>query len=460
MQRVTPHHLKGVRAVVFGLGRFGGGVGAVRFLASRGARVVVTDQSPRDALRSALDALSDLSDTADIRYRLGGHDEADFREAELVIANPAIRPDHPMLAAARDAGAVVTTEIAMLIERLPAGSPTHPQRVIGVTGTAGKSTTAAMIGHGLATLTDATVRVGGNLGGSLLPDLDSIGPDDWLVLELSSFMLHHLRALRWSPHIAVVTNFAANHLDWHDTLERYRRDKQTLLDFQRDATEDAAVGGPGTREHFDFHTRRFATLSQREEDSSADLPALLLPGEHNRLNARLAALAIEAAIGCDLSTALEAVADFPGLPHRLQLVVEHNGVRFFNDSKSTTPEAAMRAINSFETGKIHVILGGYDKGVDLAPLAEHAAERCRAIYILGATGPAIAEASGKYSSRAEVVTCDDLEHAVAEAVRRVQPGEAVLLSSGCASWGMFDNFEKRGEAFTEAAIRWTTETGA
>ncbi|MFW6336230.1 MAG: glutamate ligase domain-containing protein, partial [Phycisphaeraceae bacterium] len=178
------------------------------------------------------------------------------------------------------------------------------------------------------------------------------------------------------------------------------------------------------------------------------------------LNARLAAWAIEAAIGCELPVAQDAVADFPGLPHRLQLVVEHNGVRFFNDSKSTTPEAAMRAIDSFEPGTVHMILGGYDKGVDLAPLAAHAAERCRAVFTVGATGPTIADAAGKVASGAEVVRCDDLEHAVAEAVRRVQPGEAVLLSPGCASWGMFDHFEQRGEAFTEAAIRWTTETGA
>ena len=460
MQRATPDNLQGVRAVVFGLGRFGGGVGAARFLAQRGARVLVTDRSDEDALRPALDSLADLNETADIRHRLGGHEEGDFRETDLVIANPAVRPDHPMLAAARDAGAIVTTEIALLIERLPPGSSTHPQRVIGVTGTAGKSTTAAMIAHGLDKLTPDTVRLGGNLGGSLLPDIDRISRDDWVVLELSSFMLHHLRGLRWSPHVAVVTNFTANHLDWHDTLERYRRDKQTLLDFQRDATDDAVVGGRGTRERFDFRVRRFATLSTQEGASETGLPELLLPGAHNRLNARLAAIAIEAAIGCDVPGALQAVADFPGLPHRLQLVVEHNGVRFFNDSKSTTPEAAMRAIDSFKTGSIHVILGGYDKSVDLAPLAQHAADHCRAIYTLGATGPAIAEAAGKYSSGAEVVTCDDLDHAVSEAVRRAQVGEAILLSPGCASWGMFDHFERRGEAFTEAAIRWTTETGA
>lgn len=456
MQRVTPDNLNGIRAVVLGLGRFGGGVGAVRFLAQGGASVVVTDQSDEEALRPSLD---ELLDVPDIRYRLGGHDEADFRHADIVVANPAVRPDHPMLAAAREAGATVTTEIALLIERLPEGSPTRPQRVIGVTGTAGKSTTAAMIGHGLDKLTDHTVRLGGNLGGSLLPELDRITSSDWIVLELSSFMLHYLRPLMWSPHVAVVTNFAANHLDWHDTLEHYRRDKQALLDFQRDATGDAAVGGPGTREAFDFKVRRFAVVPEQESESEHALPELLLPGSHNRRNARLAALAIEAAIGCGGDNALDAVADFPGLPHRLQLVVEHNGVRFFNDSKSTTPEAALRAIDSFEPGSMHAILGGYDKGVALTTLAQHAAERCRAIYTLGATGPAIADAA-RQRAKAEIVTCDGIDHAVAQAVARARPGEAVLLSPGCASWGMFDHFEQRGEAFTEAVIRWTTETGA
>lgn len=471
MQRVTPDDLAGRRAVVLGLGRFGGGVGAARFLAERGCDVIVTDRSGPDELRPALEALHDLPR---IDYRLGGHDEANARGADLVVANPAVRPDHPMLVAARHAEAVVTTEIALLIERLPAGSPAQPQRVIGVTGTAGKSTTAAMIAHALTALTGDRVRLGGNLGGSLLPELDEIRPEDWIVLELSSFMLHHLRPLRWSPHVAVVTNFAANHLDWHDTLEAYRRDKQTILDHQSDAHDDAAVGGPRVAELFDFRVRRFATLPDGTEGESrpgggdgggepGDMQPgfeLDLPGAHNRLNARLAALAVEAAIGAPTRDSLVALADFAGLPHRLQLVVEHGGVRFFNDSKSTTPEAARRAIDCFDPGAVHALLGGYDKGADLVPLARHAARRCAAIYTLGPTGPALAEAARTEAGDAEVIPCESVDDAVAQAVRRARPGQAVLLSPGCASWDAFDHFEQRGEAFTEAAIRWTTETGA
>ena len=460
MQRLTPNELRGTRAVVLGLGRFGGGAGAVRFLAGRGAGVTVVDRGDAEALRASLDGLEDVRG---VTYRLGPAAEAeaagmDFAsEVDYVVANPAVRPDHPVLAAAGAAGVAVTTEVGLLIERLPAGVVT-----IGVTGTAGKSTTAAMIGHALTKRSDRPVRVGGNLGGSLLAELDATGADDWLVLELSSFMLHYLRPMRWSPRVAVLTNFAANHLDWHDTLEAYRRDKQTIFDFQSDERGDAAIGGPGMGEPFDFKVARFAVLPREPSDAAPPFE-LVLPGEHNRVNARLAALAVEAATGLDEAETLAALADFAGLPHRLQLVVEHSGVRFFNDSKSTTPESAMRAIDAFEPGTVHAILGGYDKGVDLGPLARLAASRCRAVYCIGETGGAIAAAASSREgpdAEAEVLVCGELEAAVEAVVARARPGEAAVLTPGCASWDRFDHFERRGEAFTEAVIRWTTETGA
>lgn len=141
--------------------------------------------------------------------------------------------------------------------------------------------------------------------------------------------------------------------------------------------------------------------------------------------------------------------DFPGLPHRLQFVLEHNGVRYYNDSKCTTPEAAELAIRSFDPGSAHIILGGYDKGSDLKPLAGFASEQCAGIYTIGVTGEVIRTAAEAASAAAEVVGCGDLDTAVRDAVKRAKPGQVVLLSPACASWDQFDNYERRGERFIE-----------
>lgn len=461
------------RVVVMGLGRFGGGVGVTRFLAQRGDRVLVTDQLPPDQLRQSLAQLADLPG---IEYRLGEHRIEDFTRARMIVVNPAVQPQgNPYLDAARHAGVPLTSEIRLLVSHLPL-----PRlRIIGVTGTAGKSTTTAMIGHILQkTHGPDRVHVGGNIGGSLLERLDRIGPDDWVVLELSSFMLEGLREDGWSPHVAVITHFAPNHLDWHPTVEAYRYAKQALLDFQ-DPQHDAAVLGPGVRDFFTPRVRR-VVIRQKQDLAAAPPLTLKVPGVHNQVNATLAADAA-AQVGVLWEQAADAIADFPGLPHRLQFVAEHRGVRYFNDSKSTTPEAAQLAIESFPPHTVHVILGGYDKGSDLRPLARLAAKRCRAIYTIGKTGRVIAQAAREQAinpdagarqpsramkdgssangddAHALVIPCSTLDAAVREAVQRAKPGEVVLLSPGCASWDQFDHYEQRGSRFVAAVQRYTRD---
>ena len=218
---MTPsdEQLRGARVTVMGLGRFGGGVGVTRFLAGRGARVCVTDTAEADTLAASVAALDGLPG---VTLRLGGHDAADFTTADWVVANPAVPPGNAYLRAAADAGVPVTTEVALLVARL------RREQVIGVTGSAGKSTTTAMLGHALRAC-GVTTHIGGNLGGSMLPGVDRIGPDDAVVLELSSFMLERLGGEGWSPRVAVVTNLSPNHLDWHGTMDAYRAAKQQLL---------------------------------------------------------------------------------------------------------------------------------------------------------------------------------------------------------------------------------------
>ena len=442
--------LAGKRVVVMGLGHFGGGTGVTRYLAQQGAQVLVTDSAPAERLRSSIAKLADLP----IEYRLGRHDLHDLTHADLIVVNPAIDPRrNRFLHAATAANIAQTSEIRLLVERLP-----NRLRTIGVTGTAGKSTVTAMIGHILRQMPATKsavppgVWIGGNLGGSLLEMLDRIQPDDWVVLELSSFMLQGLAEDKWSPHVAVVTNFSPNHLDWHETLDAYRRAKQVILDHQ-DPQRDVAILGPGILADF-----RPKVNNVRTHPAPAPLAAQLslpLPGDHNLINGLVAADAVASALGVDWTAATTALADFRGLPHRLEFICERSDVRYFNDSKATTPEAAQRAIGSFASGRVHAILGGYDKRTDLRSLATFAAQHCRAIYTIGTTGDAIGDAAAGHA--AELIRCESLNQAVAQADRRVQSGDVVLLSPGCASWDQFENYEARGERFTRL-VRGTLES--
>ncbi|MHC4997362.1 MAG: Mur ligase family protein, partial [Planctomycetota bacterium] len=310
--------LDGKRVVIMGLGRFGGGVGAARFCCQQGADTLVTDLLDEHALAESLEKLDGL----DLQFRLGEHAVSDFIAADVVLVNPAVDPRrNRYIHAAREASVTLTTEIQLLIERL------DRQRVIAVTGTTGKSTTTAMIGHILQkTYTEGATHVGGNIGHSLLPHLHQIAPEDWVVLELSSFMLESITD--WSPHIAVVTNLTDNHLDRHETMEAYAAAKQNILRSQ--TPDDFAILGEPVANWSVYTLGRSRVVTEPFD---------------------------------------AALADFSGLEHRLQFVGEHNGVKYYNDSKCTTPDAAVLALDAFETGTAHIILGGYDKNADLTPIA-------------------------------------------------------------------------------------------
>lgn len=436
------HSIEGKRVVVMGLGRFGGGVGAARFCVRQGARhVLVTDLLGEEELTESLAKL----EGEPIDFRLGEHRETDFAMADLVIVNPAVdRRLNRYLHAAERASVDLTTEIELLIERLPSREHT-----IGITGTAGKSTVTAMIGQAMTShYGEGRVHVGGNIGGSLLGEIERIQPDDWVVLELSSFMLEAVGD--WSPHIAVVTNVGDNHLDRHHDIDAYVRAKKTILRHQRPS--DFAVLGGGVADW------RFDTPAACVVIDEPLRTKLHVVGEHNGLNAAMAVAACEHA-GMAREAAIAAVGEFPGLPHRLQHVAEHAGRIFYNDSKSTTPEAACLAIDSFPPRTVHAILGGYDKKAGLKPLAEYAAHKCAAIYTIGQTGDAIAKAAENVLDGCVVHRSGTLSVAVREAVTSAQPGQVVLLSPACASWDQFDNYEQRGSAFAEFVLRYTTETG-
>ncbi len=475
------------RVTVMGLGRFGGGVGVARWLASQGCRVLVTDLKPEKDLAEPIADVQDLVRSGAITLRLGEHREADFTDADIVIANPAVpKPwDNRFLKAAEAARVPITTEIRLAVERLPSRA-----RTIGITGSAGKSTTSAMIAHALRTLT-GTAHLGGNIGGSLLSDLSGIKSGDWVVLELSSAQLHWLSdgvgyrdAEGFSPHIAVLTNLTGNHIDWHGSLEHYVASKEHIIRHQTPAhtsprSRDIFITVYDEENNLALSRWGFArghSVHLHPGDPSSDpWPvdphiSMRLPGSHNRLNARVAAITATFAmhsaagpLGVDpketAKAAAVAVSRFPGLPHRLAFVGERNGVRFFNDSKCTTPEAALLAVKAFEdehgvggtdgAARVHLIVGGYDKGSDMLAVAA-LAPRLAGLYCIGKTGPAIAAlAQGRSGEGGYVEVCDILDRAVSAASSRAKSGDVVLLSPACASWDQFTNYEFRGQRFAE-----------
>jgi len=428
--------LQSKHVTVMGLGRFGGGIAVARWLVEQGARVLVTDRDPAEKLADSIKSLDGLA----VQWQLGGHRSEDFTDTDLVVASPAVPLDNPFLAAARQASVPITTEIKLFIERCPAA-------ILGVTGTKGKSTTTAMLGSILSTR--FRTWVGGNIGRSLLSDLPNIDKNDPVVLELSSYMLEHLRPMAWSPHVAVVTMIASDHLEWHGSFEAYTRAKRTIVQFQR-ADDVAVINGndAGAKELATAAGGKTAFFGGPESRPFE----LALPGTHNQSNAQ-AAYSAASVLGISWEQAQESLRHFVGLPHRLQQVYESAGVRYFNDSIATIPEAAIAALNAFAPRTVIQIVGGYDKHLPFTTLSAALAERAKAALCIGTTGPTIAQmmAQSALPSPAPAYSCGDLPTAMRLARQIAVAGDCILLSPGCASYDQFVNFEQRGEAFAKLA---------
>ncbi|WP_298860893.1 UDP-N-acetylmuramoyl-L-alanine--D-glutamate ligase [uncultured Gimesia sp.] len=454
--RLQNFDFKGSRATVLGLGRFGGSIAVIKYLADRDADITVIDNKSEEDL---VESLSKLASYPDIKFELGSSG-THLPETDFLVANPAIPPHHGLLKSALEQHIPVTSEIE-LFWQLNRG------KVIGVTGSNGKSTTTAMI-HSIIELSGARSWLGGNIGISLLPVIDQIQPEDWVILELSSFQLEALNRIQVSPQIAVVTNFSPNHLDWHQTVEHYSHSKQTICRWQTE--NDFAVINADDLELASWNiSGRLSTFGANRSvnpDVLADhrdfeikgqehalQPQMNVPGIHNRLNA---AAAISACLSAciDLTTIQKGLEKFQGLPHRLQFVGEFQNRRFYNDSLATTPESTICALDAFENAPIILMAGGSDKKIDLTQFARLLHERTKATALMGETGPIIANIlekqkvdSNENGSAMISQPHTTFEEAFDWAYLQSDPGDLILLSPGCASYDWFSSFVERGEQF-------------
>jgi UDP-N-acetylmuramoylalanine--D-glutamate ligase len=369
------------------------------------------------AARSGRAVTGRLADAVLVDRSLGNEEDLSLLDGiDVLVKSPGVPGDRPLVAAARGRGIPVWSEVELGYRWLaPAGT-----RFVGVTGTNGKSTTAALLGA-IFDAAGRDVAVAGNIGVALT----SVERADWVVCELSSFQLEDVHELACD--VAVLLNLEPDHLDRYASFDEYRDAK--LRNFER-ARAKVVPRGSG--------------LEGIEFSAGDPLPAEpLIRGAHNRENAAAATAAARAA-GIGDAAIADALRTFPGIPHRLELVAERDGIRYVNDSKATNVAAALRGLAAYADEPVHLILGGSPKGEDFAPLAAAIGPNVRSVHLIGAEGPRIGE-----------VVAGDVDGTLAAAVEhaeaRAEPGDVILLSPACASYDQFADFEERGNAFRALA---------
>ncbi len=443
----------GKKVLVMGLGRFGGGTDATKFAVKAGAKVIVTDLASRQQLT---DSIEKLKEFPGVEFHLGSHDPTDFKKADIVVANPAVPGNNKFLKIARRANRLVTSQINIFFELCPA-------QIIGITGANGKSTTTALTAHLLKNTRYENIWLSGNIGNQpLLTILDQIGPKDLVVLELSSFQVEQLAEIQKAPKVALLTNLTPNHLDRYGTFKNYCAAKENIFKYQKMEDNHPAVSifnaeDKIAAEWFEKYKKnpgriciKFSTKDVSEEIRSV----FPLPGRANLSNLA-GALSIAKYFEVDDASIINSLPGFKALPHRLELVDQINGVSWYNDSKATTPQGAIAALEAFDQ-PIIIIAGGYDKNLPFDEFGRKIAEKARAVILIGQTATKIADAitnaknkRGTSDERREmgIETADSLVEAVTLADRLAESGDIVLLSPACASYDMFENYEHRGKEF-------------
>jgi UDP-N-acetylmuramoylalanine--D-glutamate ligase len=445
----------GTRVLILGAARQG--LALARWLSLHGARVTLSDMRSEEDLRPARQSLAEFQ----IDWALGGHPLELLESTDVLCLSGGVPLTLPIAAEALKRGIPLSNDSQIFMEVVPC-------RTIGITGSAGKTTTTTLVGQMAKNAYGKDAYTGGNIGDPLINYVDDMDADDIAILELSSFQLDQMTI---SPNIAAVLNVTPNHLDRHGNMDAYTAAKARILDFQ--SKEDTAVLGRDDKGAWSLRNKvkgKLFTFSLHEleqdlngayyqdgllnlRDGNAYLPLMLreklsVRGDHNVLNV-LAAFSIGHAAGFPLDAMLGAAEEFHGVPHRLELVRELHGVRWYNDSMATAPERSMAAIRSFEE-PIVLLLGGRDKDLPWADLMQLAGERVDHVVLFGEAAEKIektVEVLGPGSQRFTLARADGLQDAVRKAAEVAEAGDVVLLSPGGTSFDEFKDFAERGERF-------------
>ena len=434
--------------LVVGLARTG--VATALFCAERGARVAATDTRSADELG---DCVSQLRD-AGVQLQLGGYSDAILHGQELVVPSPGVPADAPLLTRARDLKITVWSEIELASWFLYG-------RLIGITGSNGKTTTTTLVDHILRHAGFATV-LAGNIGTPLIAQANKTAEGTVTVAELSSFQLELIETFR--PSIAVLLNLTPDHLDRHKTFSAYAAAKARI--FENQIEEDAAILNlddaasreivPSRPQVFWFSRKtnveqgafvsngKLIFRRNNKEEEILNCDEISLPGAHNLENVLAATIAARVA-GVQSPQIAEAVHSFAGVEHRIEFVAEIHGARYYNDSKATNVDATLKALEAFP-GRIIVILGGKDKASDYSPLRGLLRERTILALLIGSVAEKIER---QIAGSVAIERAGTLERAVQIATRTAQPGDVVLLAPACASFDQFQNYEHRGRVFKE-----------
>ncbi len=436
--------LRGKTVAVLGLGVSNRPL--VRLLLAHGCHVIGCDKTPRERLDEEVLALEKQG----CALRLGEGYLSDI-DAELAFRTPGMHPENPALAALRQRGIAVTSEMEVFFEVCPC-------RIIGVTGSDGKTTTTTLIAKMLEAA-GKTVWLGGNIGTPLLPRCGEMGQEDLAVVELSSFQLMDMRR---SPQIAVVTNLAPNHLDVHKDMAEYVEAKKNIFRYQGEngrliLNGDNAItdGFQGNGETLRFSRQRQVAGAWLEDgwivaNGRKVLPTedIRIPGVHNIENYMAAILAVEGLVPD--STVREIARTFGGVEHRIELVREKDGVRFYNDSIASSPSRTIAGLRSF-TQKVLLIAGGYDKHIPYDVLGPEICRSVSRLYLNGATAAqirkAVLQAPQYRPGCPEIIDCGDLETAARAAAADAKAGDIVLMSPASAAFDQFKNFMARGNFY-------------
>jgi len=448
----------GKRVLVVGLARTG--IVTSLFAAGYGATVTATDEKSESELSEAAARLRD----AGVKLELGGHSDATFLAQDLIVLSPGVPVKLAPVALARSRGVPVWSEIELAWRFLRG-------KLVAITGSNGKTTTTSLVAHILKTAGIQTL-VGGNIGVPLLSLVESSVDSSVTVAEISSFQLEAIEAFR--PEIGVLLNLTPDHLDRHASFEEYATAKMRMFENQLD--RDCAVLNaddpevtrrmPSRQQVFWFSRQKRVAAGAflrdeqiifRHEGTEVEVARrdqIALRGGHNVENV-LAACAAAYLAGATPAAIASGVKTFRGVEHRLEFVAEIGGVKFYNDSKATNVDAALKAMEAFSEPLI-AILGGKDKGSPYTPLAEPLRERARVVILIGAAAEKIAADLG---DAVEVAHAGTLERAVQLASKRAQPGDVVLLAPACSSFDQFENYEERGRKFKELVARLQGNSG-